>query len=173
MQNSKINNVQPEQQYNSEPIADGNSSAQVAQSPMLAAVIPYQLCPKCQGQGIVAKPSWVAAGVDNWSSTSAVHQCDVCNGQKIIPMFVLPKEVKSISPQKESKKSYELKIGDIVTPTEIIEPFRKCLTMGNNYMIINFDFDHKERRVKFQIVDDNGNKKWYRLDTFHRRWRSV
>jgi hypothetical protein len=63
--------------------------------PLLAAV-PYQCCPKCEGQGIVAKPSWVAAGVNNWSSTSAVHQCDVCNGAKIIPMYIVPTETKVV-----------------------------------------------------------------------------
>lgn len=62
----------------------------------LLAAVPYQCCPKCEGQGIVAKPSWVAAGVNNWSSTSAVHQCDVCNGSKIIPMYIVPTENKVV-----------------------------------------------------------------------------
>ena len=62
------------------------TSASIEARPVLAAV-PYQCCPRCEGQGIVSKPDYVAQGVDNWSSTSAVHQCSVCNGQKIIPMF--------------------------------------------------------------------------------------
>ena len=45
----------------------------------------YQLCPKCNGQGIVSKPPYVAGDVHEWSSTSATFTCDVCNGAKIIP----------------------------------------------------------------------------------------
>lgn len=44
----------------------------------------WQKCPKCNGQGIVSKPPYVAGDVYEWSSTSAVHTCDVCNGAKII-----------------------------------------------------------------------------------------
>jgi len=51
--------------------------------------VPYQLCPKCQGQGIVSKPSYVPGDVYEWSSTSAVHNCDVCQGSKIIPMCII------------------------------------------------------------------------------------
>jgi hypothetical protein len=40
--------------------------------------IPYQLCPKCQGAGYMP---------NQWRSTSATVQCDVCQGNKIIPMF--------------------------------------------------------------------------------------
>lgn len=43
-----------------------------------------QLCPKCQGQGIVSRPPWVPGDVSTWSSTAAVYQCDVCHGAKII-----------------------------------------------------------------------------------------
>ena len=75
--------------------AEKPTSASLLQNCLLAAV-PYQCCPKCEGQGIVAKPSWVAAGVNNWSSTSAVHQCDVCNGAKTIPMYIVPTETKVV-----------------------------------------------------------------------------
>lgn len=44
----------------------------------------WQCCPKCNGQGIVAKPPHVPGDVFEWSSTSVTHQCDVCNGNKII-----------------------------------------------------------------------------------------
>lgn len=49
----------------------------------------WQVCPKCQGQGIVSKPSWIPYGVDNWSSTSAFFVCDICNGAKIIERPVI------------------------------------------------------------------------------------
>src|SRR5690606_21883237 len=44
----------------------------------------WQLCPKCNGQGIVSKPPYIAGDQQTWSSSSAVHTCDVCNGNKII-----------------------------------------------------------------------------------------
>jgi DnaJ-class molecular chaperone len=46
----------------------------------------YQVCPKCNGQGIVSKPPWVAGYVDVWTDNATSHTCDVCNGQKIILM---------------------------------------------------------------------------------------
>lgn len=45
----------------------------------------YQLCPKCNGQGIVSKPPWVAGDVDQWTSSAASYICDLCNGAKVIP----------------------------------------------------------------------------------------
>lgn len=47
------------------------------------ASIPHK-CPKCDGQGIVSKPPWVAGDVHEWSSTQTTFQCDVCNGAKIL-----------------------------------------------------------------------------------------
>lgn len=47
----------------------------------------YQLCQKCNGQGMVSKPPWVAAEVTQWSSSSCSFICDVCNGQKVILEF--------------------------------------------------------------------------------------
>lgn len=68
--------------------ADDTPSSQTIAKPVLAAV-PYQLCPKCNGQGTVLKPSHVAGDVYQWSSSSAVFRCDVCEGVKIIPMFIV------------------------------------------------------------------------------------
>lgn len=45
----------------------------------------YQLCPKCNGQGIVSKPPWVAGDVNEWTSSAASYICDLCNGAKVIP----------------------------------------------------------------------------------------
>ena len=44
----------------------------------------FQLCPKCNGQGIVSKPPWVAGDVTQWSSSATSFPCNVCNGAKII-----------------------------------------------------------------------------------------
>jgi len=48
--------------------------------------VPYQLCPKCNGQGQISKPPYIAGDVHEWSSSSCIFPCDVCNGSKIIPM---------------------------------------------------------------------------------------
>ena len=56
------------------------------QSKEEARVVPYQTCPKCDGQGSVSKPPYVPGDVHQWSSTSINFICDVCNGAKIIPM---------------------------------------------------------------------------------------
>lgn len=42
-----------------------------------------QLCPKCNGQGTVSKPPWVAGDVYQWTSATSFI-CDVCNGAKVI-----------------------------------------------------------------------------------------
>ncbi len=49
--------------------------------------VPYQKCPKCDGQGIVSKPHYVAGDVYQWTSSSSSFNCDVCNGAKIIAMM--------------------------------------------------------------------------------------
>lgn len=50
--------------------------------------IPYQKCPKCDGQGMVSKPPYIAGDVHQWSASECSFTCDVCNGAKIIPMLV-------------------------------------------------------------------------------------
>lgn len=45
----------------------------------------WQLCPKCNGQGMVLIPPYVAGDATEWSSTTVcTHTCPVCNGAKII-----------------------------------------------------------------------------------------
>ena len=45
----------------------------------------YQICPKCNGQGVMSKPPFIAGDQTESTSSSCVHTCDVCNGAKIIP----------------------------------------------------------------------------------------
>lgn len=40
----------------------------------------WQLCPKCNGQGTVSKPPYIAGDVNEWSSTLANHRCNLCGG---------------------------------------------------------------------------------------------
>ena len=48
----------------------------------------YQLCPKCQGQGLVSKPAWITAEQTTWEGTATSYQCDVCGGAKTL--FISP-----------------------------------------------------------------------------------
>lgn len=41
----------------------------------------YQKCPKCDGQGIVSKPPWLAGDISTWVSSETSY---ICNGEKVI-----------------------------------------------------------------------------------------
>ncbi len=44
-----------------------------------------QVCPKCNGQGIVAKPAWIPGDVRTWNGhTTAPYRCNLCDGAKVI-----------------------------------------------------------------------------------------
>ncbi len=45
---------------------------------------PKQLCPKCNGQGMLCKPAHVPGDVNEWTSANAVHTCNLCNGAMVI-----------------------------------------------------------------------------------------
>jgi len=44
----------------------------------------YQKCPKCDGQGTVSKPPYIAGDVHEWVATATSWTCDVCNGAKVL-----------------------------------------------------------------------------------------
>jgi hypothetical protein len=54
-----------------------------------------QLCPKCNGQGIVSKPPYIAGDVHEWASASITFTCDVCNGAKVL--YATPQPVEQLS----------------------------------------------------------------------------
>jgi len=55
--------------------------------------IPYQKCPKCDGQGIVSKPPHIAGDVNQWiSGGTTSYTCDICMGAKIILMHQIETE---------------------------------------------------------------------------------
>lgn len=56
--------------------------------------VPYQLCPKCGGDGLVLVQNWYGSQT---SISSGTQVCDVCGGDKIIPMHVMPIEYKIVS----------------------------------------------------------------------------
>lgn len=76
---------------NKEQKVETSTEAAIVGNTVLAAV-PYQLCPKCNGQGQVSKPPYIAGDVHEWSSSSCIFPCDVCNGSKIIPMFIVSQD---------------------------------------------------------------------------------
>lgn len=44
-----------------------------------------QKCPKCDGQGLVSKPPWVAGDATTWvSSTVGPYVCNLCDGQMVV-----------------------------------------------------------------------------------------
>ncbi len=63
----------------------------------------WQLCPKCHGQGNISKPPHVAGDVYEWTDSSCVHLCDVCNGAKILarPFAASPSNAVPVSTDQE------------------------------------------------------------------------
>jgi len=49
--------------------------------------IPYQLCPKCNGDGTVLVQNW---NQHETSISGGLQTCNLCNGAKIIPMYEHP-----------------------------------------------------------------------------------
>lgn len=49
----------------------------------------WQLCPKCQGQGVVALPPNYHAGYGGYTSQTS-WTCDVCNGTKLLDTWPTP-----------------------------------------------------------------------------------
>lgn len=43
-----------------------------------------QLCPKCNGQGVVSKPPHIAGDVELWSGTELSYKCNLCDGKMVI-----------------------------------------------------------------------------------------
>ena len=56
--------------------------------------IPYQCCPKCNGEGYLKGVTKISLG--NISTTPG-FTCDVCKGEKIIPMHIVRVEVKEVN----------------------------------------------------------------------------
>jgi len=44
----------------------------------------WELCPKCNGQGIVSRPPYISGDQQIWTTINSQFICDVCNGSKII-----------------------------------------------------------------------------------------
>lgn len=63
----------------------------------------WQICPKCNGQGTVSKPPYLAGDITEWSSTEVSFQCDVCNGNKIITKPIFPATLPAKDKTNEAK----------------------------------------------------------------------
>ena len=46
--------------------------------------VPYQLCPKCNGNKMVFVQNWDGKNV---TIASGMQTCDICNGTGVIPMY--------------------------------------------------------------------------------------
>ena len=44
----------------------------------------WQICPKCTGQGLVSKPTYLAGDINSWASSQISHTCNLCKGKMII-----------------------------------------------------------------------------------------
>ena len=74
-------------------LSDWNTAAMKRSGPILPAItppiiVPYQLCPKCKGEGDLPAFSDPFGHTTN-STSSQRKPCDVCFGNKIIPMHVI------------------------------------------------------------------------------------
>ena len=56
--------------------------------------VPYQLCPKCQGEGTVLN-------CEQGCTAHGHKPCDICHGAKIIPMAVIPEYTIDLSNQED------------------------------------------------------------------------
>lgn len=54
------------------------------------AFVPYQLCPKCNGQKTVSFPPYAPGDAPSALGTEIAYTCGICNGAGIIPQFALP-----------------------------------------------------------------------------------
>lgn len=56
--------------------------------------VPYQLCPKCNGDKEVLVQKWNGG---TSAISSGMHTCDICNGEGIIPMHLI-EEITCVNP---------------------------------------------------------------------------
>lgn len=96
----------------------------------------FQLCPKCNGQGIVSKTPWIAGDVESWMSSESSYECDVCNDKKIIP---IPSENCEIVENKEETtypesglSDYELELEKIVEKIKDLTIIEGIALLKNN-----------------------------------------
>jgi hypothetical protein len=55
------------------------------------ATVPYQLCPKCGGDGTVMVQNWNGSPT---SISNGLQTCNLCGGAMIIPMHIVSTECK-------------------------------------------------------------------------------
>jgi hypothetical protein len=108
--------IRPTDKYELTPAPAQGEEAKVGEGVVNNVPLQVQLCPKCHGQGIVSKPPWITAEVENWTSAETSFTCDVCNGTKVITMPLIPS---APLPAKEEKA--EVGEGKTSTPERILD----------------------------------------------------
>lgn len=99
--------------HSPEAILKNFSISRVSCEPPKPDYVPYQLCPKCLGDGHLGRYNSPIV-----MSTSCIPMCDVCNGSKVIPMISLEK----VSGEANTKLPYryEETIYDIIDTNESV-----------------------------------------------------
>lgn len=154
------------QHYKGEP----RQPAPVVDKTAAQQVVNYQLCPKCQGQGIVSKPPWVAADVESWTSDRACHTCDVCNGAKVIlpftqvqqPTEVDNKLLKKWSLAKWGNEEVLMRDGIMVAITwqEIVDELNKIHQQPTEWIPVRARPLYKTTRNGWEVTEDGEGEFW-------------
>lgn len=67
----------------------------------------WQLCPKCNGQGSVSKPPYVAGDVNEWTSSATSFVCNVCNGAKVLVKPIISQPLQGTASDLLDKITYD------------------------------------------------------------------
>jgi hypothetical protein len=59
-----------------------------------------QLCPKCQGQGVVSRPPWIPADVQAWNGPLITYTCNLCGGRMVIDAEVVLSGISESTPSR-------------------------------------------------------------------------
>jgi hypothetical protein len=83
--------------------------------------ITYQICPVCHGEGRTVRQDWI---------TNIFTTCNVCNGGKVIPMYVPP------------PKTNELMIAILESQLKVERAKRKYIN------------DHEKLNINWKVTDE-------------------
>lgn len=87
-----------------------------------------QLCPKCNGQGTVSKPPWVAGDVHEWVSPSTSFVCNLCNGLKYL---VLP-----VPDEPKAERWAVVRVDYIFSKAFDADAYRNSLISAYDYKVV-------------------------------------
>lgn len=119
----------------------------------------WQLCPKCNGQGMVEKPTYVAGDVHQWISTASVYVCDVCNGAKVLQTLgnVSPQAAENWVPPTDQQISdwYVENIDFDCSASSAIYKFILWLKSSAPVSPVPVDVDYDLEKLYEWLMDEN------------------